>query len=132
VIINRLTNVYRWFRWGLFGVLALAVVGTATPTTAGAAPVVAPVVYAVSDDNRPMLPDGTPVGQTYRWADVYTCAATDGLTADADPCVYDPDPEGAPVAVEPDNDPVQRRERDYLSKLGTGAAGDVEIFRAPG
>lgn len=104
-MIYRLRNYYRLFRWGLFGVLALVTVGTATPITTS--PV--PVVYAVSDDNRPMLPDGTPVGTTYRWQDVYTCAATDGLNADNDPCVYDPDPAGDPRAVEPDNDPVARR-----------------------
>ncbi len=72
-------------------------------------PTVYAATYTVTDSDQPVLPDGTPVGQTYRWAGVYTCAATQGLSHDADLCVFDPDPWGDPVAVEPDNDPVQRR-----------------------
>jgi hypothetical protein len=46
---------------------------------------------------------------TYRWADVYTCARVLPNYPDDDPCVYDPDPVGSPVPIEPDSEPVQRR-----------------------
>lgn len=60
-----------------------------------------------------LYPDGRHQGDTYAVTSgaglPYTCAAydpTDG--GDRDPCVFDPDPAGNPVAVEPDNDPVPR------------------------
>lgn len=91
-MIHRMRNLLRYCRWVWFAPLV-------------AVALVVPVggdVYAATYT----IPD--PPADTYRVGS-YTCARIASKVPDRDPCVYDPDPVGDPVAVEPDNDPVERR-----------------------
>ncbi len=104
---KRVRNVLGYLRLVLLTGTMVLVGGAVALADTPTIPTAYPATYVVGSDDQPVMPDGWRVGETYRVGD-YTCARVDYWPS-GDLCVFDPDPVGDPVAVEPDNQPIERR-----------------------
>lgn len=117
------------FSWTGYAVMALLVTAAVVWGPHPGDVIVGPVSAAQVNPDPFVYPDGRRQGDTYRVRDAfgspYTCAAM-SAAGQGDPCVYDPDPEGNPVAVEPDNDPRPRWEITAPRITGKGGMFDPD------